>query len=211
MAGERAAFPVAVLAATRTEQQHAGETGDRAHEVDGRGSREVLHSPLLKEAAAVDPVRRDRVNDTAEQQPEDDVRTELDALDQRADCDRQNDGREAELEEELGVDAGVGARHGGEGCKRIAEPAHEESGRTPKVTRAAEAKRKAARPEGDRRDRRVDKDLGDDRTGVLATDESDFESREAREHEEHHEGAEQHPKGVGGSSTFIDGRRRSGE
>ena len=66
---------------------------------------------LLQEAAPEHPVRPQRVDDAREDDRVDDVGAELDPLQRRSPDDRQGDGAERELEEELRVDGRVGERH----------------------------------------------------------------------------------------------------
>ena len=110
---------VAVLAAPRAQQQQRREAAGRADQVDRRRAGEVLHADdraevALQQAAAEHPVGADRVDDRGEDDRVDDVDAELDPLERRAPDDRQRDGAEHELEEELRLDRRVGERHHGE-------------------------------------------------------------------------------------------------
>ena len=127
--GDRPRLAVgAVLAAARAEQQQRRERAGRADQVDRRRAGEVLHADVgLQPAAAEDPVRGDRVDQRREDDRVDDVDAELDALERRAPHDRQRDGAEDELEEQLRLDRRVGEAHDREGRLRIAVVAQEEA------------------------------------------------------------------------------------
>ena len=100
----------------------AASAAGGADQVDRGRAGEVLHADDvgaevaadLQEAAAEHPVGADRVDERAEDDRVDHVDAELDPLQRRAPDDRQRDGAEHELEEELRLDRRVGERHHGE-------------------------------------------------------------------------------------------------
>ena len=108
-----------VLAAASAEQEQRGERAAGADQMDRRRAGEVLHAddagtqPVtdLQEPTAEHPVGAERVDDAREHDRVGDVGPELDPLERCSPHDRQRDGAERELEEELRVDRRVRQRH----------------------------------------------------------------------------------------------------
>src|SRR6185312_12563302 len=186
------------LAYASAEHERAGEGCRGAAEVHDRRAREVLHAALGEEAAAPDPVPDERVDEGGEDDREDDVDAELRAVEHRAPDDREADGAEDHLEQELRRERHVGERQRAEGGA-----VEEESVGSEHLVAVAEGQGEAHGPEGDRSDREVDEDLGDDGADVLAAREADFEHREAGLHQEHHATGDDDPDRVDGELELF--------
>src|SRR6185503_3071334 len=114
----------------------------------------------------------------------DDVDAELDPLERRSPDDRERDGAERELEQELALDRRVRQPHDSESLLWITVVTEQEPVRPDEVA-VAEREREADEVVEDRGDREVHEDLRDDRAGVLRTREADLQEREARLHPDH--------------------------
>ena len=103
MPGDRPGLAVSTeLADARAKQEQSGERSDRACEVNDGRTGEVHHrlaANVGEQAAAVDAVCDQRVDDRAEDRGIDHVRAELDPLERRAPDDRQRDRAEEHPEQ----------------------------------------------------------------------------------------------------------------
>ena len=138
---------------------------------------------------------RDRVDEGREEDRVDHVDAELDPLERRAPDDRQRDGAERELEQELGLDRRVRQAHDPEGLLWVTVVARKNPCVTDELA-VAEREREADGPVQDRGDREVGEDLRDDGAGVLRAREADLQEREAGLHEDHEAAGDEHPDGV---------------
>ena len=178
---------VVVLAEPGAEDKRTCERRHGAGEVNHRRTGEVLLAEAAQPAAAPDPVRHHRVDETHEDDREDQVNAKFGSLQHRAPHDSQRDQRKGRLEEEQ--------QRNGDAV--VLEARQEETAAPQERVSLAKSQSETDRPEDERPDAHVRQNLGNDAPDVLHSGEPDLQHGEPGLHEQHQDKRHHHPDGIG--------------